>query len=292
MNSNLAQGRAEKIIDAFPFFNEIDLLKVRLEYLGPCVDFFIISEANVNFAGREKGFLLSPEIIKTLPFNEKIIYHQEKINFLTPKWLWKRFKYLTRPSKFLWQIQNAQRNGILKPLEQFNQYDIVILGDIDEIPNELVIQKIKEETEKSIFPEKWAISCEQELFYYHLNNQLINEKWYGSIFTQIIHFKSHKPHKIRGMRDHLNHLELGGWHFSYFMSADLIKNKILAIADVENISKFKSLDKSEITDKMIAGHDLFDRPISFTKKIDLNEIPSKLAEVLKKYLPDCVPKKP
>jgi beta-1,4-mannosyl-glycoprotein beta-1,4-N-acetylglucosaminyltransferase len=94
------------------------------------------------------------------------------------------------------------------------------------------------------------------------------------------------------MRDQLNHIELGGWHFSYFMSADLIKNKILAIADVENISKFKSLDMSEIKNKMIAGYDLFDRPISFTKKIDLNEIPCKLVEILKKYLPDCVPKKP
>lgn len=292
MNSNLAQKQVEKIIDVFPFFNEIDLLKVRLEYLGPHVDFFIISEANVNFAGKKKDFLLSPEIIKILPFNEKIIYHQEKINFQTPTWIWKRLKYLNRPSKFLWQIQNTQRNGILKPLEQFNQYDIVILGDIDEIPNELAIEKIKQDLKKTPLPKNWAKSCEQEFFYYHLNNHVLNEKWYGSIFTQLICLESHKPHKIRSMRNQLNHIKLGGWHFSYFMSADLIKTKILAIADVENISSFKSIDKVTIKDKIIAGEDLYDRPITFSKKSDLIEIPHKLVEILKKYLPDCVPNKP
>jgi hypothetical protein len=94
------------------------------------------------------------------------------------------------------------------------------------------------------------------------------------------------------MRDQLNHIELGGWHFSYFMNAESIKNKILAIADVENISKFKGLDKSTIKNKMITGSDLYDRPITFSKKSDLNEIPLKLLETLKKYLPDCVPSKP
>ena len=56
------------LLDAFLFYNEIDLLKARLEYLGPSVDYFIISEANIDFAGRNKPFLLSKELIASFPF--------------------------------------------------------------------------------------------------------------------------------------------------------------------------------------------------------------------------------
>ena len=59
-----------KILDVFLFYNELDLLKARLEYLGPIVDQFIISEANIDFSGKEKKFLLSQELIETLPYSE------------------------------------------------------------------------------------------------------------------------------------------------------------------------------------------------------------------------------
>ena len=62
-----------KLLDVFLFYNELDLLKARLEYMGPIVDHFIISEANVDFSGRPKGFLLSQELVNTLPFADKII---------------------------------------------------------------------------------------------------------------------------------------------------------------------------------------------------------------------------
>ena len=60
-----------KLLDVFLFYNELDLLKARLEYLGPVVDYFIISEADIDFSGRKKGFLLNKELIDSLPFSEK-----------------------------------------------------------------------------------------------------------------------------------------------------------------------------------------------------------------------------
>ena len=33
-----------KIIDVFPFFNELDILEIRLNILDPYVDYFILSE--------------------------------------------------------------------------------------------------------------------------------------------------------------------------------------------------------------------------------------------------------
>ena len=52
-----AHGQA-KVLDTFLFYNELDLLKVRLAYLGEHVDQFIITEANIDFAGKPKPFSL------------------------------------------------------------------------------------------------------------------------------------------------------------------------------------------------------------------------------------------
>jgi len=46
-----------KIYDYFTFFNEIDLLKIRLEYLYDYVDKFVISESNLTFSGQKNHFI-------------------------------------------------------------------------------------------------------------------------------------------------------------------------------------------------------------------------------------------
>jgi len=43
-----------KLIDAFLFFNEVELLKFRLQYLNDIVDYFIIVESNKTFTGKDK----------------------------------------------------------------------------------------------------------------------------------------------------------------------------------------------------------------------------------------------
>ena len=118
-----------QLLDVFLFYNELDLLKARLEYLGPIVDYFIISEANVDFSGREKAFILSKELIKTLPYGGKVIYHREYLNLSSISWLYKKLKYRNRKNRFLWKIQDAQRNSTLMPLKKFHATDIIIVSD-------------------------------------------------------------------------------------------------------------------------------------------------------------------
>ena len=129
------------LLDAFLFYNELDLLKARLEYLGNTVDYFVISEANIDFSGKKKAFLLSDELISTLPFAEKIIYHREYIHLSSIEWLIKRLRYQNRKNRLLWKIQDAQRNSTLKPLSRFKASDIVIFSDLDEFPNEKALKE-------------------------------------------------------------------------------------------------------------------------------------------------------
>ena len=108
------------LLDTFLFYNELDLLKARLEYLGNKVDNFIISEANIDFSGKEKGYQLNADLIATLPYAQKIIYHREHINLNSIEWLIKRLRYRNRKNRLLWKIQDAQRNSTLKPLKRFS----------------------------------------------------------------------------------------------------------------------------------------------------------------------------
>ena len=42
------------IYDCFPFFNELDILKMRMEIMDPIVDKFVIEEAAYTFSSEPK----------------------------------------------------------------------------------------------------------------------------------------------------------------------------------------------------------------------------------------------
>ncbi len=277
-----------KLLDVFLFYNELDLLKARLEYLGPIVDHFIISEANVDFSGRPKKFLLSQELVNTLPFADKIIYHREHLKLKSIPWLFKKFKYRNRITRYLWKIQDAQRNSTLVPLKSFSPNDIILFSDLDEFPSEEAIQKgIKAlQSEKEKLPEPHAYSLDQTFYYYNLNNAVPDEKFYGSVMTSLATFRKYLPHRFRSGKNDFEHIDSGGWHFSYFMDEEKILNKINAISDVENLSTYKNITTEEIQKKILSGSDLYDRG-TVLNKLEYQKIPTDVIKVIQKYLPNC-----
>jgi beta-1,4-mannosyl-glycoprotein beta-1,4-N-acetylglucosaminyltransferase len=236
-----------KLLDIFLFYNELDLLKARLEYLGPIVDQFIISEANIDFSGEPKKFLLSRKLISTLPFANKIIYHREHLNLRSIPWLFKKLKYHNRITRFLWKIQDAQRNSTLDPLKSFDPDAIVVFSDLDEFPSETAIYEgiraLQSVNLKLKGPH--AYSLDQTFYYYNLNNAAPVEKFYGSVMTSLGTFRKYLPHRFRSKKNDLEHITNGGWHFSYFMDEEKILNKIYAISDVENLSSYKNITMEE-----------------------------------------------
>ena len=280
-------SRKPLLIDTFLFYNEIDLLKARLEYLGDTVDHFIISEANIDFSGKEKKFALDKNLISTLPYAHKIIYHQEHIRLNSPLWLIKRMRYHRRPTRLLWKIQDAQRNALLKPLGYFDPSDIIIFSDLDEFPNENAIhQAIKVLSNPEALQKRLCFSCQQLFFYYNIKNAAPKDLFHGSIFTNLGTLRRLLPHKLRSQKDNLPHIQNGGWHFSYFMDVEKILNKVLAISDVENLSQYKNLSTDEIQKKILHGIDLYDRKTELSSN-EKNMLPSSVLGPLKKYLPHC-----
>jgi beta-1,4-mannosyl-glycoprotein beta-1,4-N-acetylglucosaminyltransferase len=276
------------LLDTFLFYNELDLLKARLDYLGNAVDYFVITEANVDFSGKTKEFLLNDELILSLPFSEKIIYHREYIHFNSIEWLIKRVRYRNRKNRFLWKIQDAQRNAILKPLTSFKSTDIVIFSDLDEFPNEKALAEGMALLSKpDALKKQLCFSCDQLFFYYNIKNAAPEDQFYGSIFANLGTLRKLLPHKLRSHKDSLAHIEDGGWHFSYFMDEEKIVKKIFAISDVENLSQYKNLSEEDIRKKIFTGSDLYDRQTKLSDQ-EQHQLPAMVLESLKKYLPNCV----
>lgn len=277
-----------KLLDVFLFYNELDLLKARLEYLGPIVDHFIISEANIDFSARPKEFLLNKELINTLPFANKIIYHREDLNLNSISWIFKKLKYRNRNTRFLWKIQDAQRNSTLNPLKAFSPEDIIIFSDLDEFPSESAIHEGIQAllSDSSCQQEPNAYSLDQTFYYYNLNNAAPFEKFYGSVMTTLGTFRKYLPHRFRSKKNDFKHIPSGGWHFSYFMDEEKILNKIYAISDVENLSSYKNITMKEIQQKILSGSDLYDRGTALSN-VEYKKIPDQVIGVIQKYLPNC-----
>ena len=224
-----------KIFDCFMYFDEDLILNIRLNCLNKYVDKFVIVESIFN----HKGIKRKPKfkIDKFKKFKKKIKYILLKKQ---PKNLQKIFKNDNEEKKTIKYIMNAvkrenfQRNMIIKGLTTARNNDLILISDIDEIPNlkNINFKKIKE---KIIF-------FKQMMIYYKFNLKLNNLNWYGTRACKLKNLKS--PQWLRNIKDraypkwrldtffseikyqNIKFINNGGWHFTYIKTAKEIEKKL------------------------------------------------------------------
>jgi len=261
------------LIDAFTYFNEKELVELRLKYLDPIVDCFVIIESNITFTGKEKKWNF-PEILKNnlKEFAHKIQYHQLNIKLSEIKneesWIIGDIK-----GDDFWRIENFQRNYIKKVCSKFSDNDILIISDLDEIPSIKKLKFILSSDFKKISP----LALEQHLF--HLDsNYLRLESWRGSIVTTMKDCNTSSPQMFRRLRNKISHLTDAGWSFSSFGGYQRVKEKIESYAHSEhNSEKFKSPE--HIANCQKTGADLFHRKIK-SKKVTRDFFPEDLLKLM------------
>ena len=221
-----------KIIDTFMYFNEDMILDLRLHTLDKFVSKFIICEAKFNHSGRPKK--LNFDINKFQKFKDKIEYvvveNQPSDLYIINKEQSKEIKKNKILDNAL-KRENYQRNFIFKQLEKFSEDDLVIINDLDEIPN---LENFAYKRKITIF--------KQKMFYYKLNLQYPNFYWMGSKVCKIKHLIS--PQWLRNIKTkkypfwrldilfdnkkyfNLDFVESGGWHFTNMMSAEEMDYKL------------------------------------------------------------------
>ena len=261
-----------KIIDCFIFYNELDLLKYRLNVLK-VVDTFIIVESTHTFSGKEKPLYYKENEHMFAEFSHKIIHIVVDMPYKFP---------VNIAAREQWKNEHHQRNSITLGLEKLTLAgdDIILITDVDEIPDPTTLTMLK----GSNF--EMCILC-MDFYYYNLNTRF-DTKWYHAKILKYSKFLSMKTtcDAIRHARSTI--VQRGGWHLSYFGDAEFIKNKITNFSHQEfNNDKFT--DPVKIEKRIKNFGDLFDRPESHLRKVAINEnnyLPPLYKEFLGKFIVD------
>ena len=254
------------LIDVFPFSDEVDLAELRIKYLSEIVDWFIVSEYDVGFSGKEKEFMF-PRVLKKLPtsIRSKVLYAQQ-------------FQKEVFSSPF--SNDRFQKDSIAPIImDSARSDDLMIFGDLDEFPDKSEIRRII-----STFPIPTFAHFAQSNFMGFLNvletsNLILSyagefdgirkRKWLGSILTRVGELNKLSITELRNPERKFESMRIpnGGWHFSFcggerLTFAERFSKKLLLSAHQEFNKKDKLDNASEI---LLKGSDPLGR--LFTKNI-------------------------
>lgn len=216
-----------KIFDAFMFFNELDLLEIRLEELHNDVDFFVISECTKTHQNNDKPLFFLENKDRFKKFLPKIIHH------------------IFEPEIFPypWYIENEQRNQLKKAGFEINDGDLFMLSDGDEIVSSDLVKLLKNNSDKI----KTPCTCLMQMSYYYIN-AVIQEPWHhknwkGTIVLPYKYYNQEPLNYWRSIKDSLPVIEKAGWHFSFIGGIEKVKTKIESYAHSEfNNLNYNSID--------------------------------------------------
>tara|TARA_B100000575_G_C23077728_1_gene620831 strand:- start:51 stop:842 length:792 start_codon:yes stop_codon:yes gene_type:complete len=239
------------------YFDEDLVLDIRLNTLGDQVDKFVIVEATKNHAGEHKK----------LNFKfENFLKFKDKINYLVIDDLPSKVK---SPKKG-WHENHArdqfQRNSLERGYKNYHDNDIIMISDIDEIPNPKKFNEFNIKNRYACFLQKNFQSKINLL-------NVTDGDWPGTKICQKRYLKS--PQWLRNIKvkkksfwkifnKKIQIIENGGWHFSFLKDPASIKKKIKSYSHQEyNTEEFTNTDL--IKEKISTGQDLFKRKINYEK---------------------------
>ena len=290
-----------KLIDCFMYFDEDLVLDIRLNTLSSFVNKFVIAEATRDHAGKQKK--LNFDIKNFSKFKDKIIYLIYDNEPSEIKTINSGDTEKEKSIKYIFNAiyrENGQRNFITNGLNHADDDDIILISDVDEIPN-LKEVKFKNFKEKLFF-------FNQEMFYYKFNLKLPSQNWVGTRSCKKKYLKS--PQWLRNIKvrnypfyrldiffsktkySNIKFINNGGWHFTNIKSPEEIRFKLksylhhrefeinpLSIEEIENLIKSRkaiydlTIDKRN--QKMGAGNLL--------ERCDLDKLPSYINNNLNKF---------
>lgn len=228
-----------KLVDSFIFYNELGMLKYRLELLYPIVDQFIICESTLTFSG-----------------NQKPLYYQDN-KHLYEKYADKIVHVIVDDmpvSTNAWDRERHQRRSISRGFKNLDNSDIISFSDLDEIPNPDILTSIKKSGLTTM------ISLSQDLYYYNLTT--MNKTPWNLAKVLPYSYLSSNPDLQICRNKPCNLFVNGGWHLSYFGDEKFISNKIKNFSHQEyNTEEYTNEEK--IKERIKSSGDLYDRTNNF-----------------------------
>jgi beta-1,4-mannosyl-glycoprotein beta-1,4-N-acetylglucosaminyltransferase len=251
------------VIDAFHFYNELDLLEIRLNILDKYVDYFVLVEGDETFMGVPKTSCFHENRERFAKWNHKII-HYIVDDFPFDNKIYE--KALASPNtgnhEHWWVNEFYQKESMIKALKQFKNSDIIYVSDVDEIWNPKM---------KLDFSKKVTYRPKQTAYHYFLNNRSDQEigGWTGTRCAKLGTIRKYGINHFRTERENPSVLvEDGGWHFTFMGGKDAIEEKIKAYGHQEynNQGIFDNIETS-----MSSNRDFLNRGFNLWK--DESDLP-------------------
>ena len=227
-----------KIYDCFTFFNELDLLELRLAECYDHVDHFVIAEANLSHSGNHKEYIFEDNKQRFAPWLDKIIHI--KVDDIPP----------TNDS---WFRENFQRDALIRGIYDADDNDVIIVSDCDEILRPRALDIIRNDLQHNI----WR--CHHPLFLFKFNYLMTRPGTYWANPVAVVKRGFPGCQELRNMKHvSLRHLpydfddgnicgiQHAGWHFSYLGNTQHAATKLLNFAHVESQHHANSINVNEI----------------------------------------------
>lgn len=214
----------QKVIDAFLYSGEKNLMEFRLSELDSLVDIFVILESRYTFAGELRHV--------DLKFQEKIVSKYGK------RVRWEVLGEFVPGTA--WEREAAQRQAIANQLKDLALGDLVMISDIDEIPSGLFVQSLEK-----LGRSEYLIA--RMLLFRYCPHLLSKENWYGTIgFCFDGHQIDYQAMRMKSVRywleDEKRIIDDGGNHYTTFLDAKTFKEKIRSFSHTElNVFPFNNL---------------------------------------------------
>ncbi len=283
-----------KLFDCFTFFNELDVLEIRLAELYDVVDYFVIVEATLSFSGKPKALVFQENATRFARYAQKIIHVV--------------VEDMPVDATNAWDREYFQRDAILRGLSGAKLDDIVMISDADEIPRAAIIAEIREKN----LARGSIVLLMLDQFCFRMNLQAKGFVW--SKGTRLLEKKYvSSPQAVRALRvrtrkkayqDYIDPLRLrleilqrfgryltprfmprAGWHFGFMGGNDAIRLKIQSYSHQE-------LNRAELLSDSYIDWRLAERRF-FSEDLDLpltlvaveSSFPRHLRENLEKFSP-------
>ena len=270
------------IYDCFIFFNELDILEIRMNILNDVIDKFVLVESPLTFHGKSKPLIYTENQSRFAQFSDKIIH----IVSSPPT-------QQVGDTEQVFFFQNHQRDAIMQGLTDCCQDDVVLISDVDEIPRPEKVLAHRDSPGIKVF--------EHKLSYYYLNMQCCTAPtWRGTRMGRLANLldpaQDLPPHLAhthaqKGLPTYFRlcdglRIKDGGWHFSYCGGAEAIMKKIHSISGTRSgqlADIVAKMDAAGVQRAIARGEDIFGRAEFFYVPIGLNELPQYVQENTAKY---------
>lgn len=269
--NGLGIGDSAVIYDCFTFFNELDLLEIRLNVLKDVVDRFVLVEADRTFTNRPKKLFFEENKSRFAPFADRIIHVKVTDH---------------PPFKTAWHYESHQRNAIARGLMGASDDDVIIVSDVDEVPNPEVVSQYA--------GTRGMVTFEQSTYAYYLNFRNVRRQaWrlvkmmsyadflHGFDDVEVLH-NEHLPEEVNvgttaskirmrvlpRSRGGETIVRNGGWHFTSLGGATALAEKMRSFSHQEYNPGEGNIDESKLAALIAKGTGPFWKMNCFAVPID------------------------